>query len=100
MDWLWIIPILLLLVFVHELGHFVTAKLSGITVKEFGFGYPPRLFGVTYKGTIYSLNLLPLGGFTRMEGEDGSEAAALQQGSFASKTKRTRALVLGAGSLM
>jgi len=99
-DWLWIIPILLLLVFVHELGHFVTAKLSGITVREFGFGYPPRLFGITYKGTIYSLNLLPLGGFTRMEGEDGSDAAAMHPGSFASKPKRVRTLVLAAGSLM
>jgi regulator of sigma E protease len=69
-------------------------------VREFGFGYPPRLFGVTYKGTVYSLNLLPLGGFTRMEGEDGSEAAAMQPGSFASKPKRTRTLVLAAGSLM
>lgn len=100
MDWLWIIPILLLLVFVHELGHFVTAKLSGITVREFGFGYPPRLFGFTYKGTIYSINLLPLGGFTRMEGEDGSEAATMRPGSFASKSKATRTLVLAAGSLM
>jgi len=100
LDWLWIIPILLLLVFVHELGHFLTAKLSGITVREFGFGYPPRLFGVTYKGTIYSVNLLPLGGFTRMEGEDGSEAAAMAPGSFAAKSKGTRTLVLGAGALM
>ena len=89
MDWLWIIPVLLLLVFVHELGHFVTAKLAGITVREFGFGYPPRLFGFTYKGTIYSVNALPLGGFTRLEGEDGSEAAAMQPGSFASSTKAT-----------
>src|SRR5438270_2947500 len=100
MDWLWIVPILLLLVFVHELGHFVTAKLAGITVREFGFGYPPRLFGFTYKGTIYSVNALPLGGFTRLEGEDGSEAAAMQPGSFASKPKRTRTLVLAAGSVM
>ena len=100
MDWLWIVPILLLLVFVHELGHFVTAKLSGITVREFGFGYPPRLFGVTFRGTIYSVNLLPLGGFTRMAGEDGTEAAAQEPGSFASKSKRTRTLVLAAGSLM
>lgn len=100
MDWLWIVPILLLLVFVHELGHFVTAKLSGITVREFGFGYPPRLFGVTYKGTIYSVNLLPLGGFTRMEGEDGSEASAMRPDSFAAKPKRVRTLVLAAGSLM
>lgn len=100
MEWLWIIPILLLLVFVHELGHFVTAKLSGITVREFGFGYPPRIFGITYKGTMYSINLLPLGGFTRMEGEDGSEASAMRPGSFASKPKRVRTLVLAAGSLM
>jgi len=100
MDWLWIIPILLLLVFVHELGHFVTAKLSGITVREFGFGYPPRLIGIPFRGTIYSLNLLPLGGFTRMAGEDGSEAAAMEPGSFASKSKRVRALVLAAGSGM
>ena len=100
MEWLWIVPILLLLVFVHELGHFVTAKLSGITVREFGFGYPPRLFGVTFKGTMYSLNLLPLGGFTRMEGEDGSEASAMRPGSFASKPKRVRTVVLAAGSIM
>jgi regulator of sigma E protease len=100
MNWLWIVPILLLLVFVHELGHFVTAKLAGITVREFGFGYPPRLFGVNFKGTLYSVNLLPLGGFTRMEGEDGGEASAMNPGSFASKSKRVRTLVLAAGSLM
>jgi regulator of sigma E protease len=100
MDWLWIIPILLLLVFVHEFGHFATAKLAGITVREFGFGYPPRLFGITYKGTIYSLNLLPLGGFTKMEGEDGTEAAAMRPGSFASKPKWVRTGVLAAGPIM
>ncbi|MGH2470639.1 MAG: RIP metalloprotease RseP, partial [Chloroflexota bacterium] len=100
MSWLWIIPILLLLVFVHELGHFAVAKLSGVTVKEFGFGYPPRLFGFTYKGTIYSVNLLPLGGFTRMLGEDGSEAGELLPGSFAAQPKRLRALILAAGPLM
>jgi regulator of sigma E protease len=100
MEWLWIIPILLLLVFVHELGHFATAKLAGITVREFGIGYPPRLFGITYKGTIYSVNLLPLGGFTKMEGEDGTEAAAMRPGSFASKSKGVRTLVLAAGPIM
>ena len=100
LSWVWIVPILLLLVFVHEFGHFITAKLSGITVREFGFGYPPRLFGVNFRGTLYSVNLLPLGGFTRMEGEDGSEAAALRPGSFASKSKKVRTLVLAAGSLM
>ena len=60
--------VLLVLVLIHELGHFVTAKLAGVTVLEFGFGYPPRLFAIKYKGTDYSLNLLPLGGFVKLVG--------------------------------
>ncbi|MBM2826482.1 MAG: rane-associated zinc metalloprotease, partial [Dehalococcoidia bacterium] len=53
--------VLLPLVMVHELGHFITAKMAGVVVQEFGFGYPPRLFAVKWKGTEYSMNLLPLG---------------------------------------
>ncbi|MDA8219781.1 MAG: M50 family metallopeptidase [Dehalococcoidales bacterium] len=85
-----------LLVFIHEAGHFVTAKMAGIKVEEFGFGFPPRLFAVRRGETEYSLNLLPLGGFVRMLGEeDPSEAR-----SFASAPKRWRSLVLLAGPLM
>ncbi|PJA22475.1 RIP metalloprotease RseP, partial [Candidatus Beckwithbacteria bacterium CG_4_10_14_0_2_um_filter_47_25] len=62
--------ILSVLIFVHELGHFLSAKKHGIKVEEFGFGYPPRIFGLNRGGTIYSLNLLPFGGFVRMLGED------------------------------
>jgi len=62
---------LIVLVVVHELGHFIVAKRSGITVEEFGIGFPPRITSVTWRGTRYSLNWIPLGGFVRMLGEDG-----------------------------
>jgi regulator of sigma E protease len=65
------IAILVVLVLVHELGHFVVAKRAGITVEEFGIGFPPRITSVTWRGTRYSLNWIPLGGFVKMLGEDG-----------------------------
>jgi len=88
--------IFILLIFVHELGHFITAKASGVRVEEFGFGYPPRLFGIKRGETIYSINAIPLGGFTKMAGEEDPEVKK----SLASKSVGTRLLVLGAGSLM
>ena len=71
--WLLVFPVLGFLVFIHEMGHFLTAKWFGITVKEFGFGFPPRLVGIRFSpgGTIYSFNWIPLGGFVRMVGEHG-----------------------------
>jgi regulator of sigma E protease len=66
------IGILVVLVLVHELGHFVVAKRAGITVEEFGIGFPPRIGSVMRGGTRYSLNWIPLGGFVRMLGEDGN----------------------------
>jgi regulator of sigma E protease len=65
------IGILVVLVLVHELGHYIVAKRAGITVEEFGIGFPPRITSVTWHGTRYSLNWIPLGGFVRMLGEDG-----------------------------
>jgi regulator of sigma E protease len=65
------IGVLVILVLVHELGHFIVAKRAGITVEEFGIGFPPRITSVTWRGTRYSLNWIPLGGFVRMLGEDG-----------------------------
>lgn len=91
------LAVLSLLVFVHELGHFVVAKRAGIEVQEFGFGYPPRLLGIRRGETLYSLNALPLGGFVKMLGEN---APAGHPRAFASKSKRVRALVLVAGSTM
>lgn len=88
--------IIVLLVFFHELGHFVTAKLAGVKVEEFGFGYPPRLVGIKRGETIYSINLLPLGGFVRMLGEEDPS----QERSLASKRPATRLVVLSAGSVV
>ncbi|MBI4331633.1 MAG: site-2 protease family protein [Chloroflexi bacterium] len=87
---------LVILIIAHELGHFITAKLSGVKVEEFGIGFPPRLFAVKRGETEYSINLIPLGGFCRMLGEEDPKELR----SLASKSKRTRALILSAGSLM
>ena len=71
---------LVVLVLVHELGHFVVAKRAGITVQEFGVGFPPRIGSVVWRGTRYSLNWIPLGGFVKMLGEDGEvEADKMRQ---------------------
>ena len=103
--WVLIVPILGFLIFIHELGHFVTAKRFGITVHEFGFGFPPRLFGIKYGETTYTVNWIPLGGFVRMEGEDGKSSDAgldpsTDPRNFANKSVLKRAIVLSAGSVM
>nr|BBH95578.1 RIP metalloprotease RseP [Thermogemmatispora argillosa] len=149
------IPVFGLLVFVHELGHFLTAKWAGIRVEEFGLGLPPRIVGIRRRpgggweviwfnggsqlrqpaasaaaddlwsptvpgagggeregspaavappsSTIYSLNLLPIGGFVRMPGENGEmydEYGRYDPESFASKSAGKRLIVLVAGVTM
>ncbi len=96
MNLLAFLPILSLMMFVHELGHFITARLAGITVQEFGFGLPPRMVGIKRNGVIYSINWIPFGAFVKMLGEEDPTAP----GSFASKPRAIRALVLAAGSIM
>ena len=66
------IGILLGLVILHELGHFVVAKLAGVRVEEFGIGLPPRIAGIRFGETLYSINWLPLGGFVRLTGEENA----------------------------
>ena len=89
--------VLSLLVFVHELGHFLGAKLAGIPVVEFGFGFPPRLLVLgERKGTLYTLNWIPVGGFVRMLGEDDPS----QPGGFAGQPKLRRVVTLLAGPAM
>jgi regulator of sigma E protease len=94
-----IVSFLLVIVFLtlaHELGHFLTAKAKGVTVLEFGVGFPPRLFGVKRGGTIYSVNAIPIGGFVKLAGEEDPNV----QGSLAGKSVGARVLVLSAGALM
>ncbi len=110
------IIILSVLVFAHELGHFVTARKFGVKAEEFGFGFPPRILGVyrnkekkwrlvsgsravreEVPGTIYSINWIPLGGFVKIKGEDGDNN---DPDSFANKKIWKRATILSAGVSM
>jgi regulator of sigma E protease len=88
--------ILAVLIIAHELGHFATAKAFGVKVEEFGLGFPPRLFGIKRGETLYSLNAVPLGGFTKMAGEEDPNV----ERSLASKSVGARVIVLSAGSIM
>lgn len=90
--------ILGLLIFVHELGHFVMAKRAGMKVDEFGFGFPPRLFGIRRGETIYSVNWIPLGGFVKIVGEDGGNNQDPR--AFSNKSFWARFLTLIAGVTM
>src|SRR3989344_2685918 len=90
---------LLALVLVHEWGHFIIAKKAGCKVDEFGFGFPPRLFSKMWRGTLYSFNLLPIGGFVKIEGENMDEANPSST-SFASKSASWRIAILSAGVIM
>ncbi|HMQ01492.1 MAG TPA: RIP metalloprotease RseP [Candidatus Doudnabacteria bacterium] len=108
------IAVLSLLVFVHELGHFIMARRSGMGVHEFGFGFPPRVVGLqkldgkwrvvwrkqesSPKATIYSINAIPLGGFVKIMGEDNDSADDPQ--SFTNKSFTARFFTLAAGVLM
>lgn len=103
------------LVFVHEMGHFIIARRNGIKADEFGFGFPPRLVGFVWDDekkkhrlvrgneevvssyTVYSLNWIPLGGFVKIKGEDGEQKDA---DSFATKSAWVRIKVLAAGVTM
>ena len=90
---------LLALVLVHEWGHFIVAKKAGCNVEEFGFGFPPKLFSRVWRGTLYSFNLLPLGGFVKIEGENMDEENPTPT-SFASKGAAWRIAILSAGVIM
>ncbi|MDP1833711.1 MAG: RIP metalloprotease RseP [Candidatus Moranbacteria bacterium] len=110
------IAILGVLIFVHELGHFVTARRNGVKADEFGFGFPPRMAGfvrdeatgkfkfvwgnkdIESKHTVYSINWIPLGGFVKIKGEDGSGVA--EPDSFAAKKAWPRIKILAAGVVM
>ena len=85
-----------LLVMVHELGHFATAKLSGVKVLEFGLGFPPRLLRFQRGETTYTLNAIPFGGFVRMMGEEDPSDPR----SLAGKPVPIRAMVISAGAMM
>jgi regulator of sigma E protease len=100
-SWIWVltvIPALGFLIFIHELGHFITALRLGIKVEEFGFGIPPRMFTMfRWRGIPFTLNWLPIGGFVRMAGEEGNFES---EGSLATAAPWRKIAVLSAGAFM
>jgi regulator of sigma E protease len=94
------IVVLSVLILVHELGHFITARRAGVWVEEFGIGLPPRIYGKKIGETIYSINLFPFGGFARMHGEDYEESLTKPGRSFIKKGKGVRSFIVLAGVLM
>lgn len=100
------IIILLVLVIVHEFGHFIVAKLTGMRVDEFAFGFPPRVFAKKYGETTYAINALPLGGYVSIWGENGSDEDKEKGGAkhhpraFGNRPWWTQLLVLIAGVTM
>src|SRR3989338_9444593 len=95
--------ILALLVLVHEFGHFIVAKKNGVRVDEFGLGFPPRIWGKKIGETVYSLNIIPFGGFVKIFGEN-AESLETPEGvtenpnrSVAHRNRGVQAAVLAAG---
>lgn len=96
---------LLVLVLIHEFGHFILAKKFGIKVEEFGFGIPPRAWGKKIGETVYSINWLPFGGFVRLLGEDEVDMLTVDKKSnpgrdFRTKPVGKRMMVVTAGVIM
>ena len=92
--------VLIVLIFVHELGHFLVAKACGIRVDEFGLGFPPKMVGYKYGETVYSLNWIPFGGFVKIFGENPDEENTTgpdSARSMVNKPKWQQILVLVAG---
>ena len=87
-----------LIVFIHELGHFATAKWAGMQVDEFAIGFGPKLYSTRRGDTEYSLRVIPLGGFNRIAGM--SEEEPLNEKSFLNKSVPARLVVIAAGGIM
>src|ERR1035437_3596394 len=95
--------VLAVLIFVHELGHFVMAKIFGIRVDEFAIGFPPKIFGWKRGETQYNLNLIPLGGYVKIFGEDPNDESISgpdSSRSFVNAPKWKQIIVLLAGISM
>jgi regulator of sigma E protease len=108
--WKWLWPLLELViglglvVFIHELGHFTVAKAVGIKVEQFALGFGPRLFGFKTRETDYRVNLLPMGGYVKMVGQEDfrpvEEQAEIDPRAFSSKPVSARLGVISAGVVM
>lgn len=91
---------LMIIVIIHELGHFLAAKKYGVKVEEFGVGFPPRAWGKKFEGTIYSINWLPLGGFVRLHGETLEENPKYPTKAFKNAPAHKKIFIALAGVFM
>lgn len=93
--------ILSFLVFFHELGHFIVARLCGVAVEVFSIGFGKKLFSFSFKGTQYALSLIPLGGYVKLKGQDDSNPKVKnnEKDSYLSKSPAQRIAILLAGPL-
>src|ERR1700739_2319376 len=89
-----------IMIFVHEWGHFIAAKLSGVRVDVFSSGFGPRIFGVKRGDTDYRLSALPFGGYVRMSGDNPIEERTGAPYEFLSKPRWVRVLIAIAGPAM
>src|ERR1700736_677126 len=94
------IIVLGVLIYAHEAGHFVVAKLFRVRVLVFSFGFGQRLFGFRKADTDYRVSLIPLGGYVRMAGDNPEESRPGDQAEFLAKPKSQRFLILFAGPFM
>jgi regulator of sigma E protease len=94
---IWVILVFGLIIFIHELGHFGTAKFFGVKVHEFAIGMGPAIWKKQKNETLYSVRAIPMGGYVKMEGED---EASSDEGSFSSKKPWQRFIILFAGAFM
>ncbi|HSH56240.1 MAG TPA: M50 family metallopeptidase, partial [Candidatus Limnocylindrales bacterium] len=86
------------LVVIHEFGHFIMARRNGVVVEEFGIGFPPKVWSRKTKGGwLFSINLLPLGGFVRMKGETDSDT---EEGTFGAASLAAKTKIMAAGVVM
>jgi regulator of sigma E protease len=95
-----VIVVLGAIILIHELGHFMAAKLFKVHVLTFSLGFGPRLFGVLRGGTDYRVSALPLGGYVKMAGDDPSQERAGDPGEFLSKPRWQRFVIVAMGPVM
>lgn len=91
------VVVLGLVIFVHEFGHFIVAKLSGVKVEEFAFGFPPKIFCIKKGETRYCINAIPFGGYVKMLGEEKNDKSPR---SFSSKKPWKKISIIVAGVIM
>lgn len=94
------LAVLSVLVLVHEYGHFIVAKRSGVRVEKFSFGFGPKLFGINHGGTEYLISAIPLGGYVKMAGDEPGDSLKNEPWEFLSRSVADRFRIIVAGPVL